>query len=66
MRAAKRSFSPLVKSLKLLAGGAWKHARGCKKSIEDCAKCQANIRWFTSLAPGVLSDVLLEDGRKIS
>lgn len=36
------------------------HAAGCKKAIEDCRVCKANIAWFGELPPHVLSQVLAE------
>lgn len=37
-----------------------KHVRHCKRSIEACPACQANIAWYASLPLDVLSELLNE------
>jgi len=39
---------------------AWKHAKGCKKTPNDCKPCEGNIKLFGGLPLPVLSEVLAE------
>ena len=37
------------------------HARDCRKALDRCVICVANMDWFAALPPQVLSDVLAEE-----
>lgn len=43
-----------------LAKKAHQHAKGCKKSPQDCASCVANIEWFGNLSNQDINRVLSE------
>lgn len=49
-----------IKMLRLVAQLKHKHSAKCKKDVNECAECQANIKWFASLSLPDLSKVLSE------